>query len=81
MALTLSFIRFALFMNVGLLVLWVLIVVMPFWVKPPVTFRWDQLRAYSAQQVVQGFGLDNTFFLYGAKSSGSETDKTAHGCS
>ena len=56
-------------MNLLLLLLWLLVVVLPFWVKPPVTFRWNQFTAYSAKNIVQGFGLDNTFFLYGALAS------------
>ncbi len=70
-ALTLCFIRFALLLNVALLVLWLLLVVMPFWVKPPVTFRWSQLTAYSAKRIAQGFGLDNSFLLYGAQAARS----------
>jgi hypothetical protein len=68
-AITLCLIRFAFVMNLLLLLLWLLVVVLPFWVKPPVTFRWRQLTAYSAKSVVQGHGLDNTFFLYGVVTS------------
>jgi hypothetical protein len=68
-ATTLCLIRFAFVMNLLLLLLWLLLVVLPFWVKPPVTFRWGQLTAYSAKSVVQGHGLDNTFLLYGVVAS------------
>lgn len=68
-ATTLCLIRFAFVMNLLLLLLWLLLVVLPFLVKPPVTFRWGQLTAYSAKSVVQGHGLDNTFFLYGVLAS------------
>lgn len=70
-ATTLCLIRFAFVMNLLLLLLWLLLVVLPFWVKPPVTFRWSQLTAYSAKSVIQGHGLDNTFFLYGVIASHS----------
>ena len=66
---TLCLIRFAFVMNLLLLLLWLLLVVLPFWVKPPVTFRWSQLTAYSGKSIVQGHGLDNTFFLYGEVAS------------
>ena len=59
------FLRFALLMNLALLVLWLLLVVMPFWAKPPVTFRWNQITSYSAKHVIQGYGLDSSFIVYG----------------
>lgn len=65
-ALTLCFVRFALYMNLVLALLWLLLAAVPFWVRPPPTFRWMQLMEYSAKNVVQGFGLDNTFLVYGA---------------
>ena len=64
-ALTLVFLRFALLMNLVLLVLWLLLVVMPFWAKPPVTFRWNQISSYSVKLVIQGYGLDSSFIVYG----------------
>ena len=66
MALTLYFVRFALGLNLVLLVIWVVCTVGPFFLQPPTTFRWNQVSAYRAKSIVQGYGLDNTWFLYGA---------------
>lgn len=69
MALTLCFVRFALYLNLTLSLLWLVLTVIPFLVRPPVTFRWNQFGAYSAKNVIKGFGLDNSFLVYGALPS------------
>ena len=64
-ALTLCFVRFALYINLVLALMWLLLAVVPFWVRPPPTFRWGQLEAYSAKNIAKGFGMDNSFLVYG----------------
>ena len=66
MALTLYYIRFALGLNLLLLAIWAVCTVGPFFLQPPTTFRWNQISAYSAAAVVQGYGLDSSWFVYGA---------------
>ena len=67
MALTLYFVRFALGLNLLLLVIWAVCTVGPFLLQPPPTFRRNEISAYSARTIVQGYGLDNTWFLYGTQ--------------
>ena len=70
MALTLYFIRFALGLNLVLLAIWAVCTVGPFFAQQPTTFRWDQVGAHSAASILQGYGLDNSFFLYGTQPCG-----------
>ena len=65
-SLTLYFIRFGLGLNLALLLIWAVLVLGPFLLHAPPTFRWDQIESYSIKAVAQGFGMDNTFLLYGA---------------
>jgi len=65
-ALTLYFVRFALGLNLLLLAIWAVCTVGPFFLQRPSTFRSNQISAYSASSILQGYGLDNTWFLYGA---------------
>ncbi len=69
-ALTLCFVRFALYINLVLALMWLLLAVVPFWVRPPPTFRWGQLEAYSAKNIAKGFGMDNSFLVYGENRRG-----------
>ena len=66
-ALTLYFVRFALGLNLLLLAIWAVCTVGPFILQTPTTFRRNQISAYSARSIVQGYGLDNSWFLYGAQ--------------
>ncbi len=66
MALTLYFVRFALGLNLLLLAIWAVCTVGPFYLQPPPTYRSNQISAYSASSILQGYGLDNTWFVYGA---------------
>ena len=68
-ALTLYFVRFALGLNLLLLAIWAVCTVGPFFLQRPSTFRSNQISAYSARSILQGYGLDNTWFLYGAPST------------
>lgn len=69
-ATSLSFIRFGLVVNFIQLLVWGLLVVIPFLVSPPVSFTWSAFRATNAQYLLQGFGLDSTFLLYGTQNNG-----------
>ena len=70
-ALTFYFIRFALGLNLLLLAIWAICTVGPFFLHPPTTFRWSQVSAYSAAAVAQGYGLDSSWFVYGAPRASS----------
>ena len=65
MSLTLYFVRFALLMNFIILAIWVCLTVFPFFDSPPSTFSWSIFRQEPAKDMLQGYGLDNTFLLYG----------------
>ena len=65
MSLTLYFVRFALLMNFIILAIWVCLTVFPFFDSPPSTFSWSIFRDEPAKDMLQGYGLDNTFLLYG----------------
>ncbi|KAK9816511.1 hypothetical protein WJX72_001335 [[Myrmecia] bisecta] len=64
-SLTLYFLRFAVLLNCLLLALWLVFATIPFMLNPPPTFHWRIFQEYSAKQLFQGYGLDDTFFLYG----------------
>ena len=64
-SLTLYFVRFALLMNFIILAIWVCLTVFPFFDSPPSTFSWSIFRQEPAKDMLQGYGLDNTFLLYG----------------
>jgi len=66
-SLTLYFIRFALGMNTALLLIWAVLVLGPFAMQAPATFRWTQIQSFSVAAVAQGYGMDNTFLLYGGR--------------
>ena len=65
MSLTLYFVRFALLMNFIILAIWVCLTVFPFFDSPPSTFSWSIFKQEPAKDMLQGYGLDNTFLLYG----------------
>ena len=64
-SLTLYFVRFALGMNFVLALIWGVFALGPVLLQRPATFRWDQIQSYSIISIIQGYGLDNTFLLYG----------------
>ncbi|KAK9825842.1 hypothetical protein WJX81_002239 [Elliptochloris bilobata] len=64
-SLTLYFLRFALAMNLALCLVWLACTVVPFMIWPPTTFSWAIFRDYLPLQLLQGYGLHNTFLLYG----------------
>ena len=57
--------QFALTLNIVLMAVWLALAVVPFLLDPPLTFSWSIFKIYSALQLLQGFGLDSTFWLYG----------------
>lgn len=66
MSLTLYFLRFALATNLALCLVWLACTVVPFMIWPPATFSWSVFHVYLPLQLLQGYGLHNTFLLYGA---------------
>ena len=68
MSLTLYFLRFAFFVNIALFVMWGLACVAPFVSHPPATFSWRIFQVYTPAQLIQGYGLGDTFFLYGVEA-------------
>lgn len=68
-SLTLYFIRFAMGMNLVLLLIWAALALGPFLLQAPPTFRWNQIQDYSIASVLQGYGMDNSFLLYGEFSA------------
>ena len=78
-SLTLYFLRFALAMNLALCLVWLACTVVPFMIWPPGLFAWASFRDYLPLQLLQGYGLHNTFLLYGA-ALGSEWPWTAQMC-
>lgn len=65
-SLTLYFLRFALATNLALCLVWLACTVVPFMIWPPGLFSWASFRDYLPLQLLQGYGLHNTFLLYGA---------------
>ena len=61
------FLRFAVGMNIGLCLLWLAATAVPFMISPPSTFSWSYFQVYPPLSLLQGYGLHNTFFLYGAR--------------
>lgn len=67
-SLTLYFLRFAFIINVIMMAIWVVLTVFPFFNSPPDSFSWEIFKDTSPALMVQGYGLDNTFLLYGELS-------------
>ena len=65
-SLTLYFLRYALGVNLVLCLLWIACAVVPFLLSPPPTFAWAYFTLYPPLSLLQGYGLHNTFLLYGA---------------
>ena len=65
LSLTLYFLRYVLFVNCGLFVMWLAAVIIPFLLSPPTTFAWSYFTTYPRLSLLQGYGLHNTFLLYG----------------
>lgn len=66
MSLTLYFLRFSLGINAALAAFWLAGTVVPFLISPPATFSWSYFSAYPVASLLQGYGLHNTFLLYGS---------------
>jgi len=64
-SLTLYFMRFAFWLNVLMLAIWVVLAVFPFFDSPPTSFSWQLFKETSPGLMVQGYGLDDTFLVYG----------------
>ncbi len=64
-SLTLYFLRFAMGINVAIAAFWLAGTVIPFCISPPSTFSWQYFKAYRPTDLLQGYGLHNTFLLYG----------------
>ena len=65
-ALTLYFLRFGLEVNIVQLALWKLLVVLPFLLAPPPAFSWSLFLETRPADLLQGYGLADTFLVYGA---------------
>lgn len=48
-----------------MLVIWVVLAVFPFFNSPPTNFSWDTFTETSPGLMLQGYGLDDTFLVYG----------------
>ncbi len=57
--------RFAFWLNVLMLAIWVVLAVFPFFDSPPTSFSWQLFKETSPGLMVQGYGLDDTFLVYG----------------
>jgi hypothetical protein len=68
-SLTLYFLRFALGINAALAAFWLAGTVIPFIISPPNSFAWEYFKAYSPTELLQGYGLHNTFLVYGTSPS------------
>ena len=64
-SMAIMFLRSALLLTCLLFILWFCCVAVPFIIWPPSTFSWSIFRSSSASALVQGYGLDDTFLLYG----------------
>jgi len=64
-SLTLYFMRFAMGINVALAAIWLAGTVIPFIISPPTSFSWQYFTLYQPTALLQGYGLHNTFLLYG----------------
>ena len=64
-SLTLYFLRFALWINVLMLAIWGVLAVFPFFLSPPTNFSWKTFTDTSPSYMIQGYGLDDTFLVYG----------------
>lgn len=51
--LTFAFLRWVFFLNIVLAAIWMGIVIIPFWVKPPPSFSWDDFWKPGFNAVVQ----------------------------
>lgn len=45
--------------------IWVIFTVFPFFNSPPESFSWEIFKETSPSLMLQGYGLDDTFLLYG----------------
>lgn len=68
-SLTLYFLRFALIINILMTAIWVIFTVFPFLTSPPTSFSWQIFTDTSPSLMLQGYGLDDTFLLYGEFST------------
>lgn len=48
-----------------MMAIWVVLTVFPFLNSPPESFSWSIFTDTSPTLMVQGYGLDDTFLLYG----------------
>ena len=65
MSLTLYFLRFSMGINAAIAAFWLGGTVIPFIISPPSSFSWAYFKAYRPTDLLQGYGLHNTFLLYG----------------
>ncbi|KAK9909956.1 hypothetical protein WJX75_010045 [Coccomyxa subellipsoidea] len=70
-SLTLYFLRFALGINTALCLFWLGGTIIPFMISPPTTFSWSYFKAYKPLDLLQGYGLHNTFLFYGGYNYGA----------
>lgn len=52
-----------------MLTIWVILAVFPFFSSPPTSFSWELFKETSPGLMVQGYGLDYTFLVYGERES------------
>ena len=65
------FIQFCLGLNFLQLIVWAILVVIPFMLQPPTSFSWSIFRSTSPKYLLQGYGMGQTFLLYGPSSLSS----------
>lgn len=51
--------------NILMTAIWVIFTVFPFFNSPPTSFSWSIFTETAPSLMVQGYGLDDTFLLYG----------------
>lgn len=63
------FIQFCLGLNFLQSIVWAILVVIPFMLQPPTSFSWSLFRNSSPKYLLQGYGIGQTFLLYGMSSA------------
>ena len=48
-----------------MLAIWGVLAVFPFFLSPPTNFSWKTFTDTSPSYMIQGYGLDDTFLVYG----------------
>ena len=64
-AAALHYIQFGLALNCLQFLVWAILVVIPFLLRPPIAFEWPLFREAGALNLLAGYGMGQTFLLYG----------------